>query len=497
MVEQLCRMSSLLRLSLAGFVSLAGFAGCVTSHYDRTEEFRFSWKVGDVQGAAEQAAKLAKEGPRRDRLLYNLEEGAARRASGDGLGSMAALEAAEREYKGWFGAHHKTQIKISEEFFSVLGSAEWKPYKTRVYERVMMWLYQALNYMEAGDDGRARAEIFKTRQAISDAKLLWNKELDGAREGMKKNGVDLDKTLALPGATSKNDEILSRLRSHVPANLPEFVNPAALYLEATYFLRTGISPSDFDKAEFSLSELLSIHPDNPWLLEDHEQASRGSADPEPVTYLFLETGRAACRTEFRLEYPLSVTEVLPAQFAMWLMNPTSRIPYIGVALPRLRMNPSHLEGLQVEAEDLPTSIRTLPLADLDAIIAKEFEKTYPLELAKAIGGALVKAGIQHAVTDSVRDKDETTRVATGIGVGVLAHATTRADLRQWSTLPKKVLFCKFVTPAKKRLTLRGVGRNLVREVELPEGRTNVLWVRSVTPFTPLRIVANFTLEPNS
>jgi hypothetical protein len=101
------------------------------------------------------------------------------------------------------------------------------------------------------------------------------------------------------------------------------------------------------------------------------------------------------------------------------------------------------------------------------------------------------------VTDSVREKDETTRVATGIGIGMLAHVTTKADLRAWSTLPKKVLFCKFPTPAKKRLTLRGVGRNLVAEVELPEGQTNVVWVRSVTPATPLRIVANFTLEPDS
>ena len=80
---------------------------------------------------------------------------------------------------------------------------------------------------------------------------------------------------------------------------------------------------------------------------------------------------------------------------------------------------------------------------------------------------------------------------------MLAHATTRADLRQWSTLPKKILFCKFPTPAKKRLTLRGIDRNLVTEVELPDGHTNLLWVRSVTPFTPLRIVANFTLDRNS
>ncbi len=486
---------SFIRLPCPVLFSL--LAGCVTSHYDRTEDFRFSWKVGDVRGAAEQAADLARSGPKRDRLLYHLEEGATRRAAGDGPGSIAALGAAEREYEKWFGAHHKTQVRLSEEFASTIGSAEWKPYKSRIYERVMLWLYQSINYLEAGDHGRARAEIFKARQAVTDAKLLWKKELDRAREEMKKKGIDLDKTVARPDAIRKNDEVLKEARAHVPANLPDYVNPAALYLDSVYFLCTGTASSDFEKAEFSLGQLLAIHPENPWIREDYEQAMAGRFTSEPTTYLFLETGRAARRTEFRLEYPLSVTEVLPAQLALLLMDPTSRIPYLGVAVPRLRMNASHLAGLRVEAEDLPATVETMPLADLDAIIAKEFDKTYPVELAKAIGGALTKAGIQHIVTDAVREKDETTRVATGIGIGMLAHATTRADLRQWSTLPKKILFCKFPTPAKKRLTLRGIDRNLVTEVELPDGQTNLLWVRSVTPFTPLRIVANFTLDRNS
>ena len=51
---------------------------------------------------------------------------------------------------------------------------------------------------------------------------------------MKRKGIDLDKTLAHPGATRKNEEILAEIRAHVPVNLPDFVNPAALYLEATY-----------------------------------------------------------------------------------------------------------------------------------------------------------------------------------------------------------------------------------------------------------------------
>ena len=478
-------------------VTSASLSGCLLrNHYDHSEEFRFSWKVGDLTGAAVQAAELVENGPRRDKLLYLLEEGTTRRTGGDRAGSIRAFEGAEREYERWFGHHHKTSTRLSEEFVATIGSPEWKPYKTRVYERVMLWLYQALNYADAGDFGRARAKIFKTRQAVADAKLIWQKELQAARENMTRKGVNLDETMAAPAAEDRHRTLLTEARRLVPANLPDYVNPAALYMEAVYFLRTAAEPADFDKAAFSLRQLLTVHPNNPWILEDLAQAVKTSPDPTPVTYVFVETGRAAHRTEFRLEYPLSPSEFLPPGVVTMLMDPTSSIPYLGIALPRLRPADSHLEALRVEAEDLPADVETLPLADLDAIIAKEFAKNFPVEVAKAITGALAKAGVQYAVTDSLRDEDDTTRTVAGIGVGLWAHATTNADLRHWYTLPKKVLFCKVPTPSKKRLTLRAVGRNLVREVELPEGRTNVLWVRSVTPATPLRIVANFSLEPD-
>ena len=86
--------------------------------------------------------------------------------------------------------------KISEELLSTLGSAELKPYKSRIYERVMLRTYQAHNYLLEGDRGRARAQVFKTRQAIQDSKDIWKLELDSAREQAKKHKIDLSKTLS-------------------------------------------------------------------------------------------------------------------------------------------------------------------------------------------------------------------------------------------------------------------------------------------------------------
>ena len=55
-------------------------SGCFSTHYDRTENFSFLWKIGVLENAELEAARLAKEGPNRDRMLfYYLEQGAVAR----------------------------------------------------------------------------------------------------------------------------------------------------------------------------------------------------------------------------------------------------------------------------------------------------------------------------------------------------------------------------------------------------------------------------------
>jgi hypothetical protein len=84
----------------------------------------------------------------------------------------------------------------------------------------------------------------------------------------------------------------------------------------------------------------------------------------------------------------------------------------------------------------------------------------------------------------------------GIGAGLLAQAATKADLRAWGTLPKQIQFCKIKTPEDKKLTLRGVGATLSKEVALnPSSSTNLVWVRSVSAHTPIRVVGVLSLDP--
>jgi len=446
----------------------------MSSHYDRTENFTFSWKIGDFEQAAKEAENLAKKGPSRDRMLYRLEEGATKRIQGNLQGSAEAFDKASLHYEKWLGVHLRARKSVSEELISTIGSAEWKPYKSRVYERVMLRMYQALNFLSLGKDGLARAEIFKTRQAVVDAKEIWKVELDASREAMRRKSIDLEDGSSKSMGTEMDQE-LAKIKLMIPDNLPEYVNPAAIYLEALYFLHGGTQRDDFEKASFSLREVLAIHPSNPWIQNDFEQANQGKLTNAKQTYVFLETGRAPVRREKRIDLPLV------------FFSATSRLPYLGLAFPTLYVNDQYLTGLEVGKD----SVRTRPLADLDAIVAREFEKDFPIELTKAISGALAKGGLQYLATNAVRSEGETIQAVTGIGVGALAQSMTRADWRSWTTLPKRIQFCKIPTPASGELTLRGVDTNISLTVPLMSAKTNILWVRSVSAHTPLRLTNHF------
>ena len=403
---------------------------------------------------------------------------------GDRRGSISALKNAAMEYDRWFGLHLRTETRLSEEFLSTLGSAELKPYKSRIYERVMLRTYQAHNYLLDGDRGRARAEIFKTRQAIQDSKDLWkwNWRLPARR---RKNARWI---LAKPYPIKVGRMLWFRSvkKSLVlfPQTFPEFINPAALYLEALYFLHSATQREDFAKAEYSLRQLVSIFPDNQWIREDYQLAKSGRQESGSFTYVFFETGRAPVRMERRFDLPL------------FFFSATSRIPYLGIAFPTLRTNDQYLADLEVfsssnKAEKMGTEL----LADMDAIVAQEFDQYFDIELAKAITGTIAKGGLQYLATDAVRSENELTRALVGAGAGILAQLSTRADLRSWSTLPKQIRFCKIPTPQDQKLTLRGSGTTLSNEVKVPKSPINLVWVRSVSEFTPLRIIGVCSLSP--
>ena len=457
--------------------------GCSTS-FDGAEKFRFLWKIGDAQAASEEISALANKAASRDRLLYRLEEGSVKRLNLDTSGSVQAFEKAEQEIAKYFGVHLKTQVNLPSEVIGILGSPASSPYVSRVYDRVLVNLYQSLNYFQMGDSGRARAQIFRTRARIQDAKDIWRKRLEKAQTvESQKHIVKWQAIRKDPTFVRGVGSLYQESRKAYYQALPDYVNPWAIHLEALYFLATGADRSDFEKAEFSLRELHRIYPDDPWIQEDHLRAEglmNGKVEEAALTYLYFETGRAASRREFRIDLPILY------------FDETARVPYVGAAFPKLIYHNAFVPNVEITGQGIADSPEPRMLADLDAIITKEFKKELPVVITKAILGALAKSGLQYAINRELAGKDETTKLVGQLGTGLLAHALTKSDLRSWTTLPKRILYCRIPTPANKKLTLRTKRGNLIKELKLASGgKTNVVCVRNVSPVTPMVVTSNF------
>ena len=54
---------------------------------------------------------------------------------------------------------------------------------------------------------------------------------------------------------------------------------------------------------------------------------------------------------------------------------------------------------------------------------------------------------------------------------------------------------KIPTPQDQKLTLRGSVTTLSTEVKVPKSPINLVWVRSVSEFTPLRVIGVCSLSP--
>ena len=152
-----CTWLKALRSSLAILALVSGLGGCAT--------YSGSFGVIERNLAAQQydaaLVNIEKESEsKKDRVLYLLNKGMVLRMKRDFAGSNGALEAAKSEMDRLYAA------SVSENALSVMVNDSTVSYSGDNYERVLLHLYMALNYLELGDPDSARVEALQL-----DAKL--------------------------------------------------------------------------------------------------------------------------------------------------------------------------------------------------------------------------------------------------------------------------------------------------------------------------------------
>jgi hypothetical protein len=111
------------------------------------------YEHGDFTKAADEVNAVVKKSASNDKLIFRLEQGAILRAAGQFQESNAALDQADVLVQRF---DSEPDFQISRETFAALTNLTTLDYKGTCYDRIMMNVYKALNYMELGQPEQAR-----------------------------------------------------------------------------------------------------------------------------------------------------------------------------------------------------------------------------------------------------------------------------------------------------------------------------------------------------
>ncbi|MFY2564128.1 COG3014 family protein [Corallococcus terminator] len=151
------------RPRVGGVLALASvllLTGCAGDYVARTRGVRVSYQSEDYPGALAQLDAVAQEGSGKDSLLVLLDKGMLLHSAGKWTESNAVLEEAEKLSAQLDG------VSVSEEAGALVTNERQRAYRGEDFEKLMISVFQALNYAELGDEEAAMVEVRQVNERL-------------------------------------------------------------------------------------------------------------------------------------------------------------------------------------------------------------------------------------------------------------------------------------------------------------------------------------------
>ena len=366
-------------------------------------------------------------------------------------------------------------MSLSSESVALFSNQAQLPYEGRVYDKVMLNSYRGLNYLQLGDRQAARVEFNRVLRRQEDAVAIKSRRIE--REQQAESGNSRGAQLANDGRVQSRIDSVYRFLDKYQAQAP-YVNPFAIYLRGLFFQTHALDNSDLETARHAMTRALAMSGNNPFVQADLNRIEARFSGTEfgSLIYVLFETGRAPRREQKQIDIPLFFVG-------------DGNVPYVGIALPILVPQYNYVSSLTVKAAGKATQTRRL--ADLEAIISREFADELPTITTKTLLSAASKAAVSYAVNRAARKKDNDLGLLSLLATSFYQTAVNVADTRTWTTLPKEIQLCSLPMPADRKVKLSGAGLN--SEIVVQTGKTILLYVKSISPQAPL-LVTQTTLN---
>ena len=353
------------------------------------------------------------------------------------------------------------------------------PYRGFCRDRMMLQIYKSLVYLSLGREDAFRAQLRRLRMAqkqIQDDFREFFESESAAIEAAKREhpqaasrAAESDSAEKLT-ADSDNAEFaagLSDLHQVAHRGYGNFLNPAALFLSALGSLRDG-NP---ENARIDLQRLYEAMPDNPLAQAYFATILDLTGRPRPAELQNVEP--------FNFPLDRDCVYILFANGRSGAFRQISAYFPVMIAWPVCEFYPAPFRSLTVKSQDFRT--RTYLLADMDAIIAQEFEERLPLMITRIILSTAIKEAGKYAAAYAVYRENEIAGAFVYAGVALYTAAVNTADTRSWEILPKEIQLTQLPMPDDRKISLTfDPGTSF--PLELPENcRSAIIYVSAPSP----------------
>jgi hypothetical protein len=432
---------------------LSVFAGC-NAPKSQLGTFGDYFRNSDYEKSIEFAgSKISKsKNPKKEDLLWTLQLGSLERLKQNYHQSNINFDRSE-EMLNYFDYQNETV----DSFAAVAVNENIIPYLGEEYDGIMVNTYKALNFMALGENDQARVEFNRALDRQRRAKEKFTKEIQKLQNELDKEQEKEDSQVK---KNIHNPEVNKLINEKYPGlnefeAYPDFVNPFTTYIAGVFFDLIG----DYSKAVTFLKESYGMVKDNEYIARDlavTEQILDGQAELKDTVWVVFENGLGPVKEEFRIDIPLFIA--------------SDQVKYFGIALPMLKFREQAYPYLSIKAEG--KNYDTQMVANMDRVIQTEFSKDFKGILTRAIISATSKAVAQYALDKN----DNSSPKIVSLLATVYTMATTAADVRIWTTLPKNFQVARLPIPADRKIIIEPPGGGSF-PVEIPACRNALVYVR--------------------
>ena len=452
----------------------ASLGGCATStlfqaYPNKMATNLHAVKQGDYPPAIQ---ALSQEQTNADYELYAAELGRIQQLANDPTQSSATfLPLMQKVQSDQLQAKIRASALLSDSA-SLMTNDNAIPYQLNGFEIVLLYQFQALNFIAQNNLSDALVTLRKANIAQTTLSTEYQSELTAANASIQKNKLS-------PNFTESMQKQMADTLAASASVKSSFLNAMTYYL----FALASEANGNQNDAVVALKQAISIAPDNTYLQTALLQALQAqAADPSIIAnYLKAfnlkaipqapaQSGHLVIWYDQNFIPPLQSFH-LPLYLPSINQSAGFTFPvYKKVSLPPTALQLSVQTQDQKEATTLPA---TQLITNVYGLAARQLQEEYPMIFLRQA----LRIALQVGIATPQTNESPNSQLFADISAGVMNIMSSFADLRSWLSLPDNTQIGSYaLAPQTYTVNLQEGNQKTSLQVPISNGKTTLVWV---------------------